>query len=37
MVHAGWFINGGWWWLALWIPTLALAIPLGAGRKEHQS
>jgi len=37
MIPADWFIESGWWWLALWIAALALTVPFGAGRKEHQS
>jgi hypothetical protein len=36
MVHTGWFINGSWWWLALWLPAFALALPIGSGRKERR-
>jgi hypothetical protein len=37
MVHAGWFIDGPWWWLALWLPSLAFLLPSGSGRKEPRS
>lgn len=37
MVQTGWFIDSAWWWLALWLPSLAFVIPFGSGRKEHRS
>jgi hypothetical protein len=37
MVHAGWFLDSPWWWLALWLPSLAFCLPVGSGRKEHRS
>lgn len=37
MVHAGWFIDVPWWWLALWLPSLGFLFPIGSGRKEHRS
>lgn len=36
MVHLGWFIDAPWWWLVLWLPTLAFSLPVGSRRKEHQ-
>jgi hypothetical protein len=36
MVHAGYFIDSWWWWLALWLPSLGFLIPFGSGRKEHR-
>jgi hypothetical protein len=37
MVQTGWLIDSAWWWLALWLPSLAFVIPFGSGRKEHRS
>jgi hypothetical protein len=37
MIHAGWFFDGLWWWLTLWLPSLAFLLPVGSGRKEHRS
>jgi hypothetical protein len=36
MIHAGWFIDGPWWWLALWLPSLAFLLPVGSSRKGHR-
>lgn len=36
MVHAGWFINGSWWWLILWLPTLAFTLPIGSCKKDSR-
>ncbi len=36
MVQAGWFLDIPWWWVALWLPVLAFATPIGSGPKEHR-
>jgi len=37
MVHVGWFVDSPWWWLAVWLPSLAYVIPFGSGRKDPRS
>ena len=37
MAPTGWLIDSVWWWLVLWLPSLAFVIPFGSGRKEHRS
>lgn len=35
MIQLEWFIDSPWWWLALWLPTLAFTFSAGSGRKER--
>lgn len=37
MVHAGWFNDITWWWLAVYLLALGFAMPFGSGRKEYRS
>jgi|GEM_PF-4372987 hypothetical protein len=34
MAYADWFLNSSWWWLSLWLPSLAFLLPTGSDRKE---
>jgi hypothetical protein len=36
MVHAGWFLDSPWWWVALWLPAFGFALPFGSPRKDRK-